>query len=1178
MANAGSDGNIELSVIGGVPGYSFNWSTGSNEEDVDNLFAANYTVTVTDTNGCSKMSNMTLTEPIAPVSLLESHIDVGCFGESTGSIDLIVSGGTPPYTYLWSNSSTTEDLSDLIVGTYSVTVTDSLGCTEFLSIDIGEPSAPISVILSPVDVLCTGDSTGSVDALVSGGTAPYTYLWSNGETTEDITNIPSGNYTLDVTDNNGCGFTITTTVTEPLDSLSVNLVSFDADCFGAPTGSILGSVTGGTAPYSYLWSNGASTDDLANLTAGVYTITVTDDHNCVVSVSDTVNHPDEVLLSDTHVDVLCFGESTGSIDLSVTGGIPSYSFVWSNGETTEVINGIPAGIYDVDVFDDNGCLSELQVEIIEPLTPIALSESHTDALCIGGSQGTIDLSVNGGTPGYSIVWNNGETSEDIIELVAGIYTAQVTDDHGCVDSLSIEILDPSNTMQLSVSETDVLCFGNNTGEIDLTVVGGAAPYSFSWSNAETTEDLTGLLAGNYFVIVQDGNFCESFISGFIEEPDAPISASDTLTHVLCSGDSTGVILIEAAGGTAPYTYLWDNGETTTQIDSLPIGDYTLTITDDHLCTQDFTYTITSPSAVFIDTTITLVSCFGDDDGAIDTNPSGGIPPYSYLWSNGETTQDIDTLVFGNYTLTITDDNGCITQETFLVDQPATPVTITDSSGNISCFGGNDGFIDITVSGGNGGYVFDWSNAAVSEDLTDLFIGVYIIEVEDSKGCIERDTIELTQPLAPLSLTTEMTPVICFSEANGTAIVVADGGTAPYSYLWSNGKTTSLITDLIIGDYSVVVTDSLGCVDSTTVSVTEPPLLTATADSIDVLCFGDSTGSVSVVALGGVGDYSYIWDTGTADTTAIVDSLPQGIYTVIVTDTNGCTTTASTIINQPAAPLTGDLVVVDNLCFGESFGSIDATINGGVLPYVYSWSNGENTQDIDSIPNGSYTLTITDSNLCVLILDTIITSPSEVTITHIQTNVSCFGGSDATIDLTVIDAAPPFSYLWNTADTTQDLDSLSVGVYDVIITDSNACEDVYTVTITEPLAPLQLIADSINVACFGDSTGSIDLSVFGGTPGYAYSWSNGDTLQDLSDIPTGSYQVFVTDTNACLDSLTMFIDQPLAPIELSATQVDILCFGDFTGEIDLTVTGGTPATSGYVYDWNNGSFSDEDLTA
>ena len=310
----------------------------------------------------------------------------------------------------------------------------------------------------------------------------------------------------------------------------IELTAFDADCFGAPTGSILGSVSGGTAPYDDLWSNAEITDDIANLIAGVYTLTVTDDNNCVSILSDTVNEPEEIVLTHTQVDVLCFGESTGSIDLDVVGGVSPYIYLWSTGDGTQDVSGIPAATYNVDVFDDNNCLTELQVIITEPLTPIELTETHTDALCIGGSQGTIDLSVSGGTPGYSIVWNNNEITEDIIDLVAGIYTAQATDDNGCVDSLSIEILDPSNTMVLSVLETDVLCFSDSTGEIDLTVTGGAAPYSFDWSNGDDTEDLDSLITGNYFVIVQDDNFCESFISGFIDQPLAPISITDSLIH------------------------------------------------------------------------------------------------------------------------------------------------------------------------------------------------------------------------------------------------------------------------------------------------------------------------------------------------------------------------------------------------------------------------------------------------------------------------------------------------------------------------------------------------------------------------------------------------------------------------------------------------------------------------
>ncbi|MCH1527456.1 MAG: SprB repeat-containing protein, partial [Candidatus Poseidoniaceae archaeon] len=577
----GNDGELFISVNDGTPGYSYNWTEGTTgvDSNIDSLFSGLYVVEISDTNNCVFIDSIQIDQPSAPINISDVHVDILCFGDSTGNINLSVVGGTPPYNYSWSNDSITEDLTNLIAGIYTVTVIDSLGCSDTLSVELIQPTAPLSVILNPVDVLCFGNSTGSIDAVVSGGTSPYTYLWSNGEVTEDVSGIPAGNYSIQVTDFHNCSFSVSTPIAEPSDSLLIELTAFDADCFGAPTGSILGSVSGGTAPYDYLWSNAQITDDIANLIAGVYTLTVTDDNNCVSILNDTVNEPEEIVLTYTQVDVLCFGESTGSIDLEVEGGIIPYTYVWSSGEITQDLNGISAGTYDVDVFDDNNCLSEIQVIVTEPLTPVLLTETHTDALCIGGSQGTIDLSISGGTPGYSIVWNNNEITEDIIDLVAGIYTAQATDDNGCIDSLSIEILDPSNTMALSVSETDVLCFSDSTGEIDLTVTGGAAPYSFEWSNGDDTEDLDSLIAGNYFVIVQDNNFCESFISGFIDQPLAPISITDSLIHVLWSGDSTGAIFLETSGGTAPYSYFWSNGSVDEDIDTLFSGNYTVTITD-----------------------------------------------------------------------------------------------------------------------------------------------------------------------------------------------------------------------------------------------------------------------------------------------------------------------------------------------------------------------------------------------------------------------------------------------------------------------------------------------------------------------------------------------------------------------------------------------------------------------
>jgi hypothetical protein len=613
---------------------------------------------------------------------------------------------------------------------------------------------------------------------------------------------------------------------------------------------------------------------------------------------------------------LCFGDATGSIDLTVNGGVAPFTYLWSNGDVTEDLNEIPAGSYDVIVTDSNGCSSTRIMSLSEPLSALALTETHTDALCIGGDQGTIDLTVAGGTPDYTYLWNNNEIVEDIIDLVPGIYTGQVTDGNGCIDSISIEILDPSNTMELSIVETDVSCFEGEDGALDLTVVGGAAPYSFDWSNTEVSEDLSGLETGNYFVIVTDNNTCESFISGFVDQPDAALSASDVVTSVICNSDSTGVIDITTSGGTLPYSFDWDNGSIDEDIDSLPAGTYTLVITDDNLCTDTNTYIVNEPLALVLGSDLTDATCFGDNDGIIDLTPAGGVAPYSYQWSNDSTTQDLDSLIAGDYTLVLTDDNLCTAEVTLTINEPLAPISVTADSSNISCFGGNDGFIDITVAGGNGSYSYVWSNAALTEDLTDLFIGTYTVAVQDFKGCTTNLTMTLTQPDEPLGLSVEMTPVICFSENNGTATVTAQGGTAPYSYLWSNTEDSLFIDSLIAGDYSVVVTDSLLCTDSITITVTEPPVLTAVADSIDVLCFGDSTGTVSVVAQGGVGDYTYLWDTGTADTTTVVDSLPAGTYTVTVTDTNSCVFITSTTINQPLAPLSGVLDVTDNICFGE----------------------------------------------------------------------------------------------------------------------------------------------------------------------------------------------------------------------------------------------------------------------
>jgi hypothetical protein len=417
-------------------------------------------------------------------------------------------GGTAPYTYLWSNGATTEDLSNVAAGTYNVTITDGNGCTITASVTITEPTATLAATTTPTDVLCFGNTTGAVDLSVTGGTAPYAYLWSNGATTEDLAGITAGTYTVTITDANGCTTTASVTITEPTATLGATTTQTDVLCFGNSSGAVDLSVVGGTAPYTYLWSNGATTEDLSNVAAGTYNVTITDGNGCTITSSVTITEPTATLAATTtQTDVLCFGNSSGAVDLSVVGGTAPYTYLWSNGATSEDLTNIAAGTYDVTITDGNGCTITSSVTITEPTAALSATTTQTDVLCFGNSSGAVDLSVVGGTAPYTYLWSNGATSEDLNNVAAGTYSVSITDANGCSMTTSVTIAEPTATLAATTNQTDVLCFGNTTGAIDLIITGGTAPYAYLWSNGATTEDLAGITAGTYSVTITDANGC-----------------------------------------------------------------------------------------------------------------------------------------------------------------------------------------------------------------------------------------------------------------------------------------------------------------------------------------------------------------------------------------------------------------------------------------------------------------------------------------------------------------------------------------------------------------------------------------------------------------------------------------------------------------------------------------------
>ncbi len=589
----GATGAIDLSVSGGTTPYTYSWTNGAITEDISGLVAGTYTVTVTDANSCVAILPVTITQPTAALALSAIPTPVACYGDATGAINLSVSGGTTPYTYSWTNGAITEDISGLVAGTYTVTVTDANNCVAILPVTITQPTAALALSAIPTPVACYGDATGAINLSVSGGTTPYTYSWTNGAITEDISGLVAGTYTVTVTDANNCVAILPVTITQPTAALALSAIPTPVACYGDATGAINLSVSGGTTPYTYSWTNGAITEDISGLVAGTYTVTVTDANNCVAILPVTITQPLAAAgPSAIPTPVACYGDATGAINLSVSGGTLPYTYSWSNGPTTEDISGLVAGTYTVTVTDANNCVAILPVTITQPLAALALSAIPTPVACYGGATGAINLSVSGGTTPYTYSWSNGPTTEDLSGLTAGTYTVTVTDANNCVAILPVTISQPLAALALSAIPTPVACYGDATGAINLSVSGGTTPYTYSWTNGAITEDISGLVAGTYTVTVTDANNCVAILPVTITQPTAALALSAIPTPVACYGDATGAINLSVSGGTLPYTYSWTNGAITEDISGLVAGTYTVTVTDANSCVAILPVTIT----------------------------------------------------------------------------------------------------------------------------------------------------------------------------------------------------------------------------------------------------------------------------------------------------------------------------------------------------------------------------------------------------------------------------------------------------------------------------------------------------------------------------------------------------------------------------------------------------------
>lgn len=617
---------------------------------------ATYQVLVTDAYGCSETGILSVNTEVT-VDLAFDVTNIDCAGAENGSITVSASNGMEPYSFAWSTGDTTATINDLSPGTYTVVVTDANGNSVEGSATVTEPAALVISLDNQTNVACAADMNGALSVTISGGTAPYEIVWSNGADSSSISNLSGGEYALLVTDANGCELQQSFIIEEPpVLEASLSVVNIACGDSGE-TGSINLSVGGGTSPYTFLWSNGAETEDLSDLAAGDYSVTITDANNCTIELSASVVQASEIVLTALVTNVACAGDSSGAIDLTVEGGTPPFTILWSNGATTEDIDSLVAAFYTVELTDSVGCTASLTLEVTQSAS-LTLEALVTNLSCNGDGSGAIDLSVSGGTGNYTFLWSDGSTEEDRDSLEAAVYSVVVTDENGCSVEESFTVTEP-DALDITFIITDAACAGEASGSIDITVTGGTPPASFLWSNGATTEDLEGLTAGIYTVSVTDINGCTT--SGSAEVGEAPaLLLGAAVTDVSCNGESSGAVALDVSGGVAPYIYLWSNGSTEANLVGVAAGTYSVVVTDANNCTASLNDIVVSePSLLSCEVSITQ-EAINNNDGALLASISGGTAPYELVWSNGATTASLSNLEPGTYTLTVTDANGCVT--------------------------------------------------------------------------------------------------------------------------------------------------------------------------------------------------------------------------------------------------------------------------------------------------------------------------------------------------------------------------------------------------------------------------------------------------------------------------------------------------------------------------------------
>ncbi|MCB0637936.1 MAG: gliding motility-associated C-terminal domain-containing protein, partial [Lewinella sp.] len=966
------DGSFTVTVDQAAEPYRFFWNTvpvsGPNNgpviipddggsATVSNLPAGTYQITVTDASVPAQQVIDTI-EVLAGPDIGSSLVftSPSCFGESDGTVEVqltldgvVIDEPGSEFTFQWvSTPLDTNILINQASGPYSVTVTDPSGCTSISSGSMSQP-AQLRILANNTFITnasCTGVNDGSIDVTATGGTTAdgnYTYAWDSGLGTIVGSNSSvmagPGMYCVTVTDDNGCSFENCYTV-GAVKTLSINEVITDVSCNGLADGeiTIVGNTTGAPAdePYSFAWSpnatspvNTANTSEITGLIAGTYSVTMTDASPAGCQAVDTfmVEQP-EVLVSSVldQVNETCVVGNDGQVTIGVTGGTYPYTYTWSHDGmlNDSIATGLSQGAYTVDIEDANGCTDQEMIDILAPTPPMITQLNDDSVSCPGDTDGELTVvATAGGAPIASYTWLDGNgdlvgTTPTITNLGAGQYTVTILADDACstVDTAFVLAPDPITLDSVGLRLPD--CPGFSNGQITLFVSGGTQPYAFTWSTNPgvpgTQNPLPALEAGLYGVTISDASGCQPVVE-IIELPDPP-----SITGAFSNVQDTSCPDSASCDGEATFTAGYDDGTT---------GDFFFT------------------------------------------------------WSSGETanTTDVSTatqLCQGMQMVTVSD-GVCGAEFEVTIGAPE-PITVDVETENVSCNGFTDGTITLAPAGGTPGYTYFWTHSGeVTASVADLAAGSYTAVITDGNSCTREQTVQVNEP-APLVATIDpalTTPTVtCNGDMDGVIGLTVTGGnsTAPYTFVWSNGATTSTNANLAAGNYSATVTDVKACETEIMYTIGEPEPISFSLQPVQPpLCFGDATFVAIDTAFGGAGndfvEFTYMVDNnGLSFPVSQPATIFAGDHIITIEDVNGCQEDLPLSIPQPpivTVTLPNEVVVE----LGDSTTQLMPQVTpSGVYSYLWTPSEFLSSDTVRNpfvFPETSleYTLVVTNENGC-----------------------------------------------------------------------------------------------------------------------------------------------------------------------------------------------------------------------